>query len=283
MRMLRWVERSSVRIPGSDKFKKGGFDRRSGAVPMEPDEVIQMPEIPDEVIDITSQNAMSSLDGEEGSSFTIITEHDATRGEQDGDHRPRDGGSGVDQDDDLLEMLSVLNRVPALIETIGRDQLIFHIPDDESSFLQQQATRLSASDTLSHGRGYALQDMEGLQTPFPSTGMYPPSSDSDAEGEKRDEEELASSFEFVVPMPRKPVASGSASGGRSTAEAVMGSVPMETLNMLADQVAQSVVGERKGARKRGLRSARADRVLMIRQPCNLGLVASTILLLAPCA
>ena len=242
MRMLRWVEKSSTHMPRSDKFKKGGFDRRTAAVPMEPDEVIQMPEIPEEVIDITSQNAMSSLDGEEGS-FTIVSERDVH--EEGSGGQPRNGSYDQDADDDLSDMFSELSRIPALIETIGRDQLIFHVPDDESSFLQQQATRLSASEILRRGSawGGAPSDME-LQTPFPSTGMYPsaPSSNgADDDGENGDGEELASSFEFVVPMPRKPVVSGGAStsGGGVAAEAL--AVPMETLDMLADQVAQSVV------------------------------------------
>ena len=151
--------------------------------------------------------------------------------------RPPRGGK-YDEDADgsgsLSEMFSELSRIPALIETIGRDQLVFHVPDDDSGFLQQQAIRQSGpTAALSFGRGeWGSSNKTELQTPFPSHSE-PPSS--------FDDEDIASSFEVVVHMPRRQVASGStgAAGGRTAA--LVGSVSSETLDILADQVAQSVV------------------------------------------
>ena len=247
MRMLRWVESSSGRP--SMTSTSGSAQRPSSVPSFEPDEVVQMPEIPEEVIDISSQNAMSSIDGEDATSLTIFaTGGGGERGGESatmGSGRPRGGSYDYEDDEDagmgggLSEMFSELSRVPALIETIGRDQLIFHVPDDESGFLQQQASRMASGSPFSaagasRGGGPPLWGGSELQTPFPTDEAY-----GDDDGE-----EIASTFELVVPVPRKQeVTSGGGGGGASERiVAVSGSIlPSETFNLLADQVAQSVV------------------------------------------
>ena len=251
MRMLRWVESSSGRpsTPSMSKPVQQHQQQRSSLPAIEPDEVVQMPEIPEEVIDISSQNAMSSIDGEDASSLTIFAS-DAGEEAVSSSGRPRGGNYDYEDEDgdgtgvgSLTEMFSELSRVPALIETIGRDQLIFHVPDDESGFLQQQASRMASGSPFSAGFGGSSRGGSGpqwggneLQTPFPTDDL------ADDDGE-----EIASTFELVVPVPRKQeVTSGG--GGISPGmagermAAMAGSIlPSETFNLLADQVAQSVV------------------------------------------
>lgn len=227
LRMLRWTSPSSDSQPSST----GGTGRLPEALVVEPDEVVQMPEIPDEVIDISSQNAMSSLDGEDGSLSMGLSDLGDVEDRNHGDIL----GRGVyppslPDDDGLEEFYAELMRVSARVELRSRDQLVFHAPANPSSKAKPAGSRLGSVGPAGQvdrmgRRPSPARPPSLLQAKEPGVG-----------------EEGTSSFEVIIPMVRAAAsrqASGDA-GGMCMPSAPTDAVAAETLNILADQVAQSM-------------------------------------------
>ncbi|GAX77454.1 hypothetical protein CEUSTIGMA_g4898.t1 [Chlamydomonas eustigma] len=232
------------------------------AVELEDGITIQQPGAPaGDVIDITSQNAMSSLDGEDVSLFTPFSAESAAVVEVDSvieaevyeDDRIHVGDGGYeeaeDQDLGFGQMFSELSRVPAHIELLGRDRFVFHIPDDGSSGVKKQQSKPSPSGRAGTSFQSESWKLEPGTQPFPTPTLGNRAA-SVGEGEK----EVTKSFEVVVPLTarRQEVASGSNSSSSGSAAGSRGAAalpdtfPAEVLDLLAEQVAQSVDATKLG-------------------------------------
>jgi hypothetical protein len=204
-----------------------------------------------EVIDITSQNAMSSLDGEDGSLFTPFSA-EPTVVEADGvveaevyeDDRIHVGDWGYEEAEEqdnlrLGQMFSELSRVPAHIELLGRDRFVFHIPDDGTARNKQQQRSKSSTSGHSGAQSVPWRLEPGTQ-PFPT-----PTPGSRSESATEGGKQVTKSFEVVVPVPVRFLevareSSAAAAGSRGTAP-LPDTFPSEVLDLLTEQVAQSVV------------------------------------------
>mmetsp|Transcript_37767 Transcript_37767/g.84208 ORF Transcript_37767/g.84208 Transcript_37767/m.84208 type:complete len:920 (+) Transcript_37767:152-2911(+) len=163
---------------------------------VEPDEVVQLPSIPDEVIDISSQRAMSSIDGEEdhhgmgsGSDGSRPIVDYLSRGkmppkkllrslgmrEEDLAGLPdegsdlEDGEEGRDMEEEGEEegLFAELKRVPAAVEMLDRDSFVFRVPDEAGGSRGRPA-----------GAGPASAASSSLASSFSSSSSVSPSSSS---------------------------------------------------------------------------------------------------------
>lgn len=170
---------------------------------------------------------MSSLEESEDSPVTIFADPRYDGGNDAGPRGmstllPRGGFSSRFQPSrpmGLGDEDAELARLPARVELVGRDKLVYHVPDAQPAAVSRARWATAGAAARSAQLSSSRRDSDPL-------GF---------------EEEGSSYFEVIVPM------TGASPAGDAAAAREQG-MQLETLRDLADQVAQSMVRMRTGAR-----------------------------------
>lgn len=219
----------------------------------------------DDIIDISSQHAMASLDAEDGA--VLLPDPGAG-----GLGLPSYGALGGASNslypiDGLEDLYEELMRVPARVEMLGRDQMVYHMPEDPATASTIFGRPPTMPPTPGHGhgatsgwapaaglfgsqQGRAQYSAGGTAAAAGSANRvapgYAPGATLESlsldEGEPVHDEGVAS-IEVVLPISGAAGTSGGSSEGADDfiCAPPTEAVAAEVLNVIADQVAQSMV------------------------------------------